>query len=79
MLMVELFMFQEFTYYLIFGIPFVVYLGVLTIFMFFITALIAILNRKTKRKISVKWHFRFAYISIILALIHGIFGILAYF
>ena len=72
-------MFQEFTYYLIFGIPFIVYLGILTVFIFIITALLALLKRKGKIKISIKWHYNLAYVSIILALIHGIFGILAYF
>lgn len=71
-------MFQEISYYLIFGIPFIVYLGILTIFMFIITALIASLKRKGKIKISILWHYRLAYISIILALIHGLLAILAY-
>jgi hypothetical protein len=72
-------MLQEITYYLIFGIPFIVYLGVVTIFMFIITALLALLKRRGKIKISINWHYRLAYISIILALIHGLLGILAYF
>jgi len=71
-------MFQEFTYYLIFGMPFIVYLGILTIFMFIVTASIASLKRKGKIKLSIKWHYNLAYVSIILALIHGILGILAY-
>lgn len=72
-------MFQEITYFLIFGIPFIVYLGIVTIIMFIITALLALLKKKGKIKISIKWHYRLAYISIILALIHGILGISAYF
>jgi hypothetical protein len=72
-------MFQEITYFLIFGIPFIVYLGIVTIIMFIITALLALLKKKVKIKISIKWHYRLAYISIILALIHGILGISAYF
>ncbi len=72
-------MLQEITYYLIFGIPFIVYLGIITIVIFIITALIAYLKRKNKIKISIKWHFRLAYVSIVLALIHGFLGIMAYF
>jgi len=72
-------MFQEISYYLIYGIPFIVYLGIVILFMFIITALLAILKRKGKIKISILWHYRLAYISIILALIHTFFGILAYF
>jgi dolichyl-phosphate-mannose--protein O-mannosyl transferase len=72
-------MFQEISYYLIFGMPFILYLGIITIVMFTITALIAILKRRNKLKIAIKWHFRLAYISIALALIHGFLGIMAYF
>lgn len=72
-------MLQEITYYLIFGIPFIVYLGVVTIFMFIITALLTLLKRRGKIKISINWHYRLAYISIIMALIHGFLGISAYF
>lgn len=72
-------MFQEITYYQIFGLPFIVYLGILTIFMFILTALLALLKRKGKIKIPINWHYRFAYISVILALIHGFLGISAYF
>jgi hypothetical protein len=72
-------MFQEISYYLIYGIPFIVYLGIVILFMFIITALLAILKRKGKTKISILWHYRLAYVSIILAFIHGFFGILAYF
>ena len=71
-------MFQEITYYLIFGIPFIVYLGIITIIMFLITAFLAIFRRKGIIKTSVQWYFRFAYLSIILALIHGFLGISAY-
>ena len=72
-------MLQDITYYLIFGIPFIVYLGIITIVMFVLTALFALLKRKGKMKISIQWHFRLAYLSIILGIIHGILGITAYF
>lgn len=72
-------MLQEISYYLISGIPFIVYLGVITIIMFALTAVLAILKRKGKIKISIKWHFYLAYISIFLGIIHGVLGIMAYF
>ena len=72
-------MLQEITYYLIFGIPFIVYLGIVTLFMFVITALLALFKRRAKTKISIQWHFRMAYLSILLGIIHGTLGILAYF
>ena len=72
-------MFQEITFYLIFGIPFIVYLGLITIFMFIGTALFAILKRKGKIKYLIGFHYKLAYSSIFLAIIHGLLGILAYF
>lgn len=72
-------MLEEITYYLILGIPFIVYLGVITIVLLFITAIIARLKRQEKLKISIKWHYRMAYISIISASLHGFLGIIAYF
>jgi uncharacterized membrane protein len=71
-------MLQEISYYLIFGLPFILYLGIIVILMLFITSLIAYLRKKGKTKISVQWHYRFAYITIILALVHGLLGLLAY-
>ena len=72
-------MLENITYYPIFDIPFIVYLGIITILLFFLTALIAFLRRKGKIKISIKWHYYLAYISITLGLIHGILALLAYF
>jgi len=71
-------MFQEITYYQIFGIPFIVYLGIITIFMFILTAFLAVLKRKGKLKYSIQWHYRLAYISILLGIIHGFLGISIY-
>jgi len=71
-------MFQEFSYFLIYGLPFILYLGVIVIIMLFLTSLIAFLRKKGKTKISVQWHYRFAYITIVFALIHGFLGLLAY-
>ena len=72
-------MLQEITYYLVFGIPFIVYLGIITILMFMLTALLAVLKRRGNMKFSIQWHYRMAYLSILLGIIHGIFGITAYF
>jgi len=72
-------MLQEITYYLIFGIPFIVYLGIITILMFMLTALLAVLKRKGKMKFSIQWHYRLAYISIILGIIHGVLTVITYF
>ena len=71
-------MFQEITYYMIFGIPFIVYLGIITILMFMATATLALLKRKGKIKYSIQLHYRLAYLSIFLGVIHSILGISIY-
>ena len=72
-------MLENITYFPIFNIPFIVYLGIITIFVFFTTALIAFLKRKWKIKISINWHYYLAYISLTLGLIHALLALLAYF
>ena len=72
-------MFQDITYALIFGKPLIMYLGILTILAFFLTASIAILNFKGIHAIPFKWHPRCAAVALCLAVIHGSLGILAYF
>jgi len=71
-------MFNEITYYLIFGLPFIAYLGMVTLFFFLLTAVIASLRRKGKIKLPVEWHYRFAYLSIILGVLHFLLYITSY-
>ena len=71
-------MFQEITYLMFFGIPFIVYLGIITILMFMATATLAVLKRKGKIKYLIQWHYRLAYLSILLGIIHSILGISIY-
>jgi DMSO/TMAO reductase YedYZ heme-binding membrane subunit len=71
-------MFQEISYYLIGGIPFVVYLGIVVFVLLFLTGLIAILKKKGKTKISIQWHVRLAYCTIILGAVHLSLGIFSY-
>ncbi|MDD4931669.1 MAG: hypothetical protein PHG66_06020 [Candidatus Colwellbacteria bacterium] len=66
-------------YFPIFGKPLIMYLGIITLLSFISTATIGFLNFKGIRKIPFKWHPRMALISLSLALIHGLFGISAYF
>lgn len=66
------------TYYPIFGKPLILYLGVITLLSFLITATIGISINKGLSNIQFKWHPTMAGISITLALIHGTLGILAY-
>jgi dolichyl-phosphate-mannose--protein O-mannosyl transferase len=71
-------MLQDISYFYILGIPFIVYLGIITIGFFLITALLAILKRKNMIKMSVKWHYRLAFLSIVLGIFHSILGVLIY-
>ncbi len=72
-------MFQEISYYLIFGKPLIMYLGILTLFLFLFAASIAIMNMKGIRRIPFKWHPRMAVIAICCAVVHGVLGVLAFF
>lgn len=72
-------MIKDIAYYLIFGKPLILYTGILTFFSFLFTALIGFLNYNGIHKIPFKWHPRMAIISITLAIIHGLMGLLLYF
>lgn len=72
-------MLNEISYYLIFGKPLIMYMGIITLSSFLITASIGFLNLNGNTAIPLKYHFMMAKISLTLALIHGTFGILAYF
>ena len=72
-------MLENITYYPIFDIPLIVYIGILTIILLLITASTAFLKRKQKIKLSIKSHYILAYFTILLGLIHSILAILAYF
>ena len=72
-------MLQEFSYYLIFGRPIILYLGMITICMFLATASIPFLSQRGVVKIPFVWHARMAVLSICIALVHGGLGVAAYF
>jgi hypothetical protein len=71
-------MFQDITYFLVFGKPLIMYLGILTLLAFLVTASIAVMNMKGIRTIPFRWHPRCAVVALFLALVHGSLGILAY-
>lgn len=68
-------MLTKITYYQILGISFITYLGILALFLFTVTAIVTIRNRKGGRLLF-NWHHRLAAIAIIVAFIHGILGLL---
>lgn len=53
--------------------------GIITYTMFLLTAVSSSLKIKGKRVFSLQWHKRLAYISLLMALGHGIVGLLRYF
>ncbi len=70
-------MLNEISYYPIFGYPLILYLGLIAVVLFLATASMStILKAKIKNHFNV--HRSFAILSILVALIHGILGILAY-
>ena len=71
-------MLQEISYYLLFGRPVILYLGILTFLALLLTAAIAVLNKTGIRTIPFAWHVRCAVVTIALALVHGALGVLAY-
>lgn len=71
-------MFRNISYFLIFGKPLIMYMGIVTLSSFLFTALIGFLNFHGNHKIPFKWHPKMAAFSITLAVIHGLLGILAY-
>jgi hypothetical protein len=72
-------MFQDITYFPVFGKPLIMYLGILTLLAFLLTASIAVMNLKGIRIIPFRWHPRCAACAVFLALVHGLLGMLAYF
>lgn len=72
-------MFNEISYYMIFGRPLLAYMGMITLSSFLITAYIGYSNLHGNVRIPLKYHFMMAKISLTLAIIHGTFAALAYF
>lgn len=68
-------MLTKITYYQIFGISLITYLGILALLLFAATTLVAVRNKRGSR-LFFKWHHRLAAISIIVAFTHGVLGLL---
>jgi hypothetical protein len=72
-------MLEEVSFYLIFGKPLIMYLGILTLSGFLVTALVAVMNRRGIHAIPFFWHPRIAVFSLACAIVHGILGVLLFF
>ena len=71
-------MLTEITYYMIFGMPLIAYLGTITLVSLLLTASISVMNKRGIRLIPFRWHPRMAAVTIMLALVHGILGMLSF-
>jgi hypothetical protein len=72
-------MLEEISYYLIFGKPLIMYLGIVTLAVLLFTVSVPVLNKRGIRIIPFTWHPRLAMLAIGLAIIHGALGVLAYY
>jgi len=70
-------MFRTIAYTLFLGKPLIMWGGIITFLSFLFTAYISFANQKGNHKIPFKWHPIMAKISLLFALFHGLFGILA--
>jgi len=66
-------------YFLIFGKPLIFYTGIITILCFLFTALIGYLNLHGNHTIPFRIHPWMALTSLILGLLHALFGLSIYF
>ncbi|OIO08065.1 hypothetical protein CO115_02720 [Candidatus Falkowbacteria bacterium CG_4_9_14_3_um_filter_36_9] len=72
-------MINNIAFTLILGKPLMMYMGILTLFLLLSTATVGALNLKGISIIPFKWHPRLAMATIIMAIIHAIFGLSIYF
>ena len=71
-------MLTNISYYQIFGLPVILYLGIIGFLFLIIAGFIGYLSSTGKIKTSIKTHKLFAGIGIVIALMHGTFAILSY-
>jgi hypothetical protein len=69
---------NQIIFYNILGIPLAAFGGIITLLCLLFTASIAVMNRRGIHKIPMEWHFAMAKVTVALALIHGILGLLAF-
>lgn len=72
-------MIQNIALTLFLGKPLVMYGGILTLLLLIFTAIVGALNFKGIHVIPFKWHPKIAVITIVIALIHGLFGLSIFF
>ena len=70
-------MFDSVSYYLILGVPFVVYLGIIAVVLFIGTALFLVIPKK-KSPVMFQWHRWVAFIALAVGIIHAFLGVMLY-
>jgi len=60
----------------IFGVSIIVWVGLLALIFFLTAATVALLIVHGKLKATLKWHYRLAYIALVIGLIHGVVGLI---
>ena len=70
-------MFDSVSYYLILGLPFVVYLGIFAVVLFIGTALFLVIPKK-KSPVMFRWHRWVAFIALVVGVIHAFLGVMLY-
>lgn len=70
-------MFSDIAYTQVLGIYLVELLGIFTLACLLFTASISILNRRKIRWIPFRWHSRSAYVTIVVAVCHGLLVLLS--
>lgn len=63
----------------VFGIPLIMYGGILTLLLLLSTATVGYLNYHSRVLIPFKWHPRLAVATVIAALLHGFLGLSLFF
>ena len=70
--------FESITFQTIGGIPLIAYGGMVTLICLLITASLPKLGEKKIVKDHLKWHMRMAGLTVVLGILHAIFGVLAF-
>lgn len=72
-------MIQSLAYTLILGKPMIMYGGIFALLLLLATATIGFLNSKGIRTIPFQWHPRLALLTLLVAIVHAIFGLSIFF
>lgn len=72
-------MIHNFALMLFLGKPLVMYGGILTLFLMLTTATVGALNFRGITVVPFRWHPRLAVVTILVAMVHAIFGLSIYF